>query len=64
MSVLIRGKFRLAFQDGVSTQDVLLEKEDDYALWDARVVHIWIAEDETVILTVRWPSIQKDQVSE
>ena len=64
MSVLIRGKFHITFQDGESTQDVLLEREGDYVLWDAGVAHNWVAKDETVILTIRWPSIPKDQVGE
>ena len=59
MSILIRGRFRLMFHRDSEAQEVLLENEGDYALWLPGVKHTWIAEDpdETVILTIRWPSL-------
>src|SRR4051794_15873196 len=56
ISVLIRGRFRLRFPD----REILLEAEGDYALWAPGVPHTWSAEEETVILTVRWPSMPGD----
>jgi hypothetical protein len=62
MSVLIRGRFRLMFDEGDTVQEVLLEREGDYALWDAGVAHSWVTEEDSVILTVRWPSVPEDQI--
>jgi hypothetical protein len=59
MSVLIRGRFRLTFHRGEAVEEALLETEGDYALWLPGIEHTWVAEDpqETVILTLRWPSL-------
>ena len=59
LSILIRGRFRLTFHRGSEREEVLLENEGDYALWLPGVTHTWVAEDpiETVILTLRWPSL-------
>lgn len=62
MSVLIRGRFRLTFLDGEKARDVLLEKEGDYVLWGSGIPHNWKAEEDSVVLTVRWPSVMTDQV--
>jgi hypothetical protein len=63
MSVLIRGKFRLTFRRKDQTEDILLENEGDYAVWLPGLEHSWVAEaEETVILTVRWPSFPVPQV--
>lgn len=64
LSILIRGKFRLCFQQGDRFEEVVLQNEGDYAIWLPGVYHNWIAQGEvdTVILTVRWPSIPSDQV--
>lgn len=64
LSILIRGKFRLSFSEGNRVEEVFLKNEGDYAVWLPGVYHNWIAEGEadTVILTVRWPSIAGDQV--
>ncbi len=56
LSVLVRGRFRLRFPNRI----VVLEREGDYALWALGVAHDWLAEDESVVLTVRWPSRPED----
>jgi hypothetical protein len=57
MSVLVRGRFRLMFEGG----EHLLAEAGDYALWGPGIAHRWRAEvDDTVILTVRWPSVRGD----
>ena len=54
MSLLVRGAIRLYFADG---QETLLEQPGDYAVWAPGVAHRWrIEDDETVVMTVRWPS--------
>ena len=61
ISILIRGKFRITFRTDMETTDALLEKDGDYALWPPYVEHDWVADEDSVILTVRWPSLPRDQ---
>lgn len=51
--VLVSGRFRVIFRDS----DALLERQGDYVVWGPGVDHTWIAEDEAVVMTVRWPSV-------
>ena len=51
--VLITGRFRMEFPG----RSVLLEEQGDYVVWGQGVDHSWVAEDESVVLTVRWPSV-------
>jgi hypothetical protein len=54
LSLLVRGAIRLVFDDG---REALLDEPGDYALWPPGVAHRWrIEADDTVVLTVRWPS--------
>ncbi|WP_030450203.1 hypothetical protein [Herbidospora cretacea] len=53
MIVLISGRFRMELPD----RSVVLEKQGDYLVWGQGVDHSWVAEEESVVLTVRWPSI-------
>ena len=34
-----------------------LEKEGDYAVWGPGIGHSWQAEEDSIVITVRWPSI-------
>ncbi len=52
LSILIEGRFRLYFPD----REILLSSQGDYALWAPGVAHYWLAESDSTILTVRWPS--------
>lgn len=51
--VLISGAFRIAFRDG----EKVLTELGDYAMWGPGIDHIWEALEESIMLTVRWPSI-------
>lgn len=51
--VLISGRFRMEFPG----RDVVLERQGDYVVWGRGVDHSWYAEEESVVLTVRWPSV-------
>lgn len=51
--VLISGRFRVELPG----RSVLLEKQGDYVVWGRGVDHSWHAEEESVVLTIRWPSI-------
>ncbi len=60
LSILVRGRFRIIFEGA----EALLEREGDYALWGPGVPHTWRAEEESVIVTVRWPSLAGDSRGE
>ncbi|MFD6418411.1 signal peptidase I [Streptomyces sp. NPDC060194] len=51
--VLISGRFRMMFPE----RDVVLSEQGDYVVWGKGVDHSWRAEEESVVLTVRWPSV-------
>ncbi|MCO5974380.1 signal peptidase I [Actinoallomurus sp. WRP6H-15] len=51
--VLISGRFHLEFPG----RDVVLSEQGDYVVWGHGVDHSWYAEEESVVMTVRWPSI-------
>jgi hypothetical protein len=50
--VLVHGRFRLEFPG----RSVVLAEQGDYVVFD-QVDHSWFAEEESVILGVRWPSV-------
>ncbi|GAB2864092.1 hypothetical protein GCM10022221_75210 [Actinocorallia aurea] len=58
--VLISGRFRVE----VPGRSVLLEKQGDYIVWGKGVDHSWVAEEASVVLTVRWPSVPGYKVEE
>ncbi|SCG74113.1 cupin domain-containing protein [Micromonospora inositola] len=51
--VLISGRFRVELPD----RAVVLGTPGDYVVWGRGVDHSWYAERESVVLTVRWPSV-------
>jgi glyoxylate utilization-related uncharacterized protein len=52
--VLIRGEFHVELRD----RTVLLREPGDYVVWGPGEDHSWYApDDDTVVLTVRWPSL-------
>lgn len=51
--ILIKGRFRVELPG----RSVLLSEQGDYVVWGHGVDHSWHAEEESVVLTVRWPSI-------
>ncbi|MFB9963752.1 signal peptidase I [Sinosporangium siamense] len=51
--VLIRGRFRMELPG----RNVVLSDPGDYIVWGPGVDHSWHAEEESTVLTVRWPSI-------
>jgi hypothetical protein len=52
MIILVSGRFRIDLPD----RSVLLQRQGDYVVFDG-VDHSWYAEEESVILGVRWPSV-------
>lgn len=58
VSILVKGQFRLQFPD----RDVLLACEGDYVLWSPGIPHCWLAESDSTIVTIRWPSKSGDSI--
>jgi quercetin dioxygenase-like cupin family protein len=54
--LLVRGRFRVE----LSTGPALLEKVGDYVLWGPGIDHTWAAQEDSIVITVRWPSIQSE----
>jgi len=54
--LLVRGRFRL----DLSVGSVTLEKEGNYAVWGPGIDHCWQAEEDSIVITVRWPSIPSE----
>ena len=53
LCVLIKGQVSLQFPG----RECLLSQEGDYAIWSAGVPHRWVVVQESLVLTVRWPSV-------
>jgi hypothetical protein len=61
LSILVSGRFLLDFPE--AGRVVRLERPGDYALWPPGPQHRWTALEDSVVLTVRWPSLPGDQQS-
>jgi hypothetical protein len=55
ITLLINGRFRIQFSDD-PREDVTLARQGDYALWPPGVDHRWTALEDSMVVTVRWPS--------
>ena len=53
LNILIRGRFVLLFPD----HEVLLKNEGDFVLFGPGIAHSFRSEEQSLVLTVRWPSI-------
>lgn len=51
--LLVQGRFRLDLTTGSTT----LERQGDYVVWGPGIDHSWQAEEDSTVLTVRWPSV-------
>jgi mannose-6-phosphate isomerase-like protein (cupin superfamily) len=52
LNILVRGRFVLVFPD----REVVLAQEGDFVLFGPGVAHTFRSEEESLVLTVRWPS--------
>lgn len=50
--VLVSGRFRLDLTIG----SVTLERQGDYVAWGPGIDHSWHAEQDSTVITIRWPS--------
>jgi len=53
ISILVSGEFTVEFRD----QTASLIKPGDYVMWGPGTEHKWRAAKDSVVLTVRWPSV-------
>ena len=53
LNILLRGHFVLLFPD----REVALRQEGDFVLFGPDVPHSFRSEQESLVLTVRWPSL-------
>lgn len=51
--LLVSGTFRI----DLSVGSVTLNRQGDYLTWGPGIEHSWQAEADSVVITVRWPSI-------
>jgi quercetin dioxygenase-like cupin family protein len=52
MVILVSGRIRI----DVSVGTFLLARQGDYLVWGPGIDHSWRAEEDSVAVTVRWPS--------
>jgi quercetin dioxygenase-like cupin family protein len=50
--IMISGRFRVDLSVGAAT----LTRQGDYVTWGPGIEHSWQAEEDSVVITVRWPS--------
>jgi hypothetical protein len=57
LSVLVRGQFLGRFRKPNDPDTVVerrLVREGDYVVWGTDLEHTWVAEEDSVIFTIRW----------
>jgi hypothetical protein len=56
LSLLVHGRFLIRFRDSRTQEETFLrlESEGDYAVWRETVEHFWQAEQDSLVLTIRW----------
>ena len=50
--IVVSGRFRVDLSGG----SVTLSRQGDYVTWGPGIDHSWQAEDDSTVITVRWPS--------
>ena len=55
IGILISGKFEMIFRN----QTITASKPGDFVMWGKGTDHKWRAVEDSVWLTVRWPSIRQ-----
>jgi hypothetical protein len=57
ISILIRGALRVVFPTEGAARTVIMDNEGDYIIFGPGIVHSWEAIGETLVVTIRFPSI-------
>ena len=58
ISVLIEGSLKMTFHVDGEQQEVTLQTKGDYVAFGPEVVHSWEAVGDTIVLSVRFPSVE------
>ena len=61
IAILLEGRFVTLFRGTGWEQEVKLERKGDYVIFKAGVEHSWYSEVDSLVLTIRTPSLQDDQ---
>ena len=56
LCMLVKGNVRIRFP----SEECILSHEGDYVIWPAGVPHRWVVTEDSLILTMRWPSTSGD----
>lgn len=64
ISILIFGKIEYSFRKGDKVESVIVDMPGDYVMWESGVGHSWRVLEDSLSLTVRWPSLPNDVVKE
>jgi len=59
ISILIKGKLAIRFPE--KNKEIILSKIGDFSFHNAGIYHTSEALDDTVVITIRWPSVPGDQ---
>jgi len=59
VSVLVRGALLTRFDHRGQRHEVLIKDEGDYIIFGPDVVHAWEALEDTVVLSLRFPSVER-----
>lgn len=55
MLLLVDGRFRL----DLTVSSTVLARQGDYVVWSPGIDHSWQAEADSVVVTIRWPSVRR-----
>jgi hypothetical protein len=58
ISILIEGSLKVTFHIDGAEQEVTLRTRGDYVAFGPEVVHSWEAVGDTIVLSVRFPSVE------
>ena len=58
ISVLIEGSLKVTFHVDGAQHEVMLRTKGDYVAFGPEVVHSWEAVGDTIVLSVRFPSVE------
>ena len=58
IAILLRGTLRVEFNSSSTLKVVTLEREGDYVVYGPTVMHSWEAIGDTLVLTLRFPSVE------
>src|SRR5690348_156564 len=61
ISILIHGHLRVSFHSADTPRTVSLKQEGDYVIFEPDTVHSWEAVGDTLVVSIRFPSIESWQ---